>query len=489
MVWASSITRRGATVAGAAAARRPRSIAAAARVVRRPALFRDNNGDEATKLQPQQRRKLSAKPAPAPAPAASAAPTPTATGPAAQEKGISGGGGGSGGDAAEELWIVGRVLDDMDTRLGAKQEKIRVREIGVIERFAAVVSALDGSLKPREGDEFLAWLRSQGFDDAPRTPQPGGGPPTEEDETAAGKKVENQGNNGQSDGGAAEERAEVEAFLSAASARLNALVADKEDALFGDRGEAEAEESLQAKGERGGEDGTAAAGGDASGEPVVSPNMSDEDLYQAKLGVHRAMLCHFLSILSSSLGKQQLKTGLSLEEVAAATRSAYLAAPEDRLAAVYPLFDTHGDGHLDTESADLAVDAVVLSVTAASERCYAAAARPALDKKAAAAMPATMKYVLWDVMEVPMKRRCSFAWAEDRKQVGPDEWRVGWEQFAPSRKQHFPEMDSVARDYVAEFSRRRSAWHTSRKGRKEAMVYGSALFVAVLFIDNLLKMV
>ncbi|CAN0398755.1 unnamed protein product, partial [Ectocarpus fasciculatus] len=315
-----------------------------------------------------------------------------------------------------------------------------VREIGVIERFAAVVSALDGSLEPREGDEFLAWLRSQGFDAAP-TPQPGG-PPTEEGETAAESKAENHHrNNGESESGGAEERAEVEAFLSAASARLNALVADKEDALFGDRGEGD--EHAQQRGE-GGE--AAAAGGDASGEPVVSPNMSDEDLYQAKLGAHRAMLCHFLSLLSSSLRKQQLKTGLSLEEVAAATRSAYLATPEDRLAAVYPLFDTHGDGHLDTESADLAVDAVVLSVTAASERCYAAAARPALDKKAAVAMPATMKYVLWDVMEVPMKRRCSFAWAEDRKQVGPDEWRVGWEQFAPSRRQHFPEMDSLARE-------------------------------------------
>lgn len=156
-----------------------------------------------------------------------------------------------------------------------------VREIGVIERFAAVVSALDGGLEPREGDEFLAWLRSQGFDAPPTPPQ--GSPPTEEDETAARAKVEKHGNNGQSDGGgaAAEERAEVEAFLSAASARLNALVANKEDALFGDRGEQE--ESVQAKGERRGEGGAAAAaGGDASGEPVVSPNMSDEELYQVR---------------------------------------------------------------------------------------------------------------------------------------------------------------------------------------------------------------
>lgn len=29
-------------------------------------------------------------------------------------------------------------------------------------------------------------------------------------------------------------------------------------------------------------------------------------------------------------------------------------------------------------------------------------------------------------------------------QVGPDEWRVSWEQFAPSRRKHFPELESVA---------------------------------------------
>lgn len=85
---------------------------------------------------------------------------------------------------------------------------------------------------------------------------------------------------------------------------------------------------------------------------------------------------------------------------------------------MFPLFDTHGDGHLDSESVERAVDVVVLPVAVASERCYLAAARPALDKKAAAVMPATMKHALWDVLEVPVKRRCSFAWAEDRKQVG-----------------------------------------------------------------------
>lgn len=63
------------------------------------------------------------------------------------------------------------------------------------------------------------------------------------------------------------------------------------------------------------------------------------------------------------------------------------------------------------------MDAVILPVTVTTQRCYVAAARPALDKKAAIAMPKTMKYTLWDVLEVPVKRRCAFEWAEDRKRV------------------------------------------------------------------------
>lgn len=43
------------------------------------------------------------------------------------------------------------------------------------------------------------------------------------------------------------------------------------------------------------------------------------------------MLSHCLTILSASLGKQQLKAGLTVEEVAAAVRSAYLANPNERL--------------------------------------------------------------------------------------------------------------------------------------------------------------
>lgn len=50
---------------------------------------------------------------------------------------------------------------------------------------------------------------------------------------------------------------------------------------------------------------------------------------------HRAMLCHSLSLVSASLVKQELKVGLTVEEVAAAARSAYLAGPHERLGEAY----------------------------------------------------------------------------------------------------------------------------------------------------------
>lgn len=131
-----------------------------------------------------------------------------------------------------------------------------VREIGVIERYAAIISTLDESLEPREGDDFLGWLRSRSSDDVGSSPQ------------SATASDSGSGGDGAMEG--AKKRAELEAFLSAASARLNALVAGKEEALFGDRGE----EAVEGKGEGVEEEKGAATA------TAVSPNMSDDDLYQ-----------------------------------------------------------------------------------------------------------------------------------------------------------------------------------------------------------------
>lgn len=129
----------------------------------------------------------------------------------------------------------------------------------MIERYAAIISTLDGSLEPREGDDFLSWLRSQGFD-TDNYASTGG------DAAAEGSPDGDDGVERNSDG--AKRRADVEAFLSAAAARLNALVADKEESLFGDRGE---EAVVEGDGDDADEK-----------EKTISPNMSDEDLYQVR---------------------------------------------------------------------------------------------------------------------------------------------------------------------------------------------------------------
>lgn len=173
-----------------------------------------------------------------------------------------------------------------------------VREIGVIERYGAVISTLDGSLEPREGDDFLGWLRSQSFDNvgsssSSSSPQsaPRGGSGAEDEiqqNSATAIDSSSEGSGGDSgtgtgsrgDGamqGAAQKRAELEAFLSAASARLNALVASKEEALFGDRGEEQEDTSVEGKG------GGVQQEKGATAATVISPNMSDEDLYQVCL--------------------------------------------------------------------------------------------------------------------------------------------------------------------------------------------------------------
>lgn len=70
--------------------------------------------------------------------AAAAAPTAaTPSGGVSPQAGSTGGdkaksGSGSGGDVSEELWIVGRFMENMDTRLGAKQEKIREFLLGCL---------------------------------------------------------------------------------------------------------------------------------------------------------------------------------------------------------------------------------------------------------------------------------------------------------------------------------------------------------------------
>lgn len=136
-------------------------------------------------------------------------------------------------------------------------------EIGVIERYASVISALDDHLEAREGDDFVSWLSAQGLASVRNEHEP---------EHARDVKE------GSKEGAGAGGRAKTEKFLVAAAARLNSLVADQEDMLFRDRGE----------GEKGATTETAAAPEEATAQGEVAspampePAMPEEDLYQVR---------------------------------------------------------------------------------------------------------------------------------------------------------------------------------------------------------------
>lgn len=174
-------------------------------------------------------------------------------------------------------------------------------EMGVIDRYAAVISTLDGSLEAREGDEFLVWLTSQGF---PGPASSSSGAPNEGGEEEARPEVDAaapakdsvadddaataNGRGGESEaGGALGERDRVKSFFSAAAARLNTLVSDKEEVVFRDRGGDGVD-----KGKKAAE--VESEGGVAG----VSPKMTDEEVYQ----VACAYSWYFLGVSGCRVG-------------------------------------------------------------------------------------------------------------------------------------------------------------------------------------------
>lgn len=94
-----------------------------------------------------------------------------------------------------------------------------LRELGVIDRYASLISTLDSSLEAHDADAFLRWLGSQGAFGASVSPA-------------------------REEGGAGE-RARVEKLLLDAEACLEGLVADKQEVVFRDRGEGGASTPLE----------------------------------------------------------------------------------------------------------------------------------------------------------------------------------------------------------------------------------------------------
>lgn len=61
--------------------------------------------------------------------------------------------------------------------------------------------------------------------------------------------------------------------------------------------------------------------------------------------------------------------------------------------------------------------------------------------------------------------------------------------FPPPAAPLCPDEPGRPLSYLTEYRKRRSEWHNRRKSRKKAAVYGSALFTAVVLLDNFLSIV
>lgn len=122
----------------------------------------------------------------------------------------------------------------------------------------------------REGDEFIAWLDAQLVSGASPSGAEGGGSDT---------------------GGAedhAEERARLERFLADAAARLNALVVDKRETVFRDRG--------------GGTVSAAKASEAAEAQQSLPPELPEEELYEVGLACAGLRSSHALRCVALPVG-------------------------------------------------------------------------------------------------------------------------------------------------------------------------------------------
>ncbi|CAM9750207.1 unnamed protein product [Chrysoparadoxa australica] len=197
-----------------------------------------------------------------------------------------------------------------------------------------------------------------------------------------------------------------------------------------------------------------------SEEDAEGEKWSTEACLLARLTMAKAMCAE----LAQQHEKGLLRPGLEAGDLVPALEASLYGGVGDRARAIFPLFDSNNDGFLTENEVEAAVDVLQWSIQSSIEHMFSGV--NAIDEKARKAMPKDMKWVLWDVMEMPMKRRCAFAWAPDRKQVAPEVWEVGIEEFLTSQAENFPELDEVAAGLMKEYEKIRWDWHEQVTGPK-----------------------
>jgi hypothetical protein len=223
-----------------------------------------------------------------------------------------------------------------------------------------------------------------------------------------------------------------------------------------------------------------------TGVPLPTEADGSEELWRdAQITLRLQALQCFCAHLQAQLkaDKPPLRHDLTAAHIVPALAALLHSDVTARVRAILPLYDADSDGFLTADELEAGVDTVTLPAQRAAETLYQSV--DALHKSARKAMPSALRYATWDRLELPVKRRCCFAWAPDRKQTGPDEWRVTVEGFLTAQQQDFPQLETVTGALMDTFEDVRWEWHARRKGRRIAIVYGSILFVATVALDNL----
>ena len=84
-----------------------------------------------------------------------------------------------------------------------------------------------------------------------------------------------------------------------------------------------------------------------------------------------------------------------------------------------------------------------------------------------------------------LRPRYCQAWAPDRKQFGPDDWRVTAAGFVAAQRDNFKELETVTEQLMNTFEDSRWEFHHQKKARRRAWLYGTVLFCSTIVLDAL----
>ncbi|CAM9360173.1 unnamed protein product [Phaeothamnion confervicola] len=367
---------------------------------------------------------------------------------------------------------LGEAIYRLERWLGAKQDAIRDREMAVLAEFGRLMETLDGSFDAPSSLEFTSWLGAR--------------------EAAAQRMAEAADGARLRQGGVRSAAAVPIAMVDsgAATKRAKALLADAEKQLavaISTRAKVLGGAPLSDKANP---RGMLRRSGPVLPLGKFTPlrELAPRELETARLVVWLCFLRRYAAHLATALDKGLLRSDFDAVHAAAALREALGAGVEARLRLQLRLFDRDSDGWLDDAETAAAVEAMTEPLRHAVGDVHAMLG--GLDKAARRAMPKAIKWAAWDVLELPVKRRCAFAWGAGLRETGPapTDRAASVDGFVASQQEHFRELGAVSAGLTREVDQARWDWHDMRKRQRRVAIYGLVLFAGTVTADALVQL-